>query len=137
MYRLLADLTVVVHLAFLAFVVCGGILGRRWRWMVPLHLAAVGWGILAELDSQIICPLTTLQKWFAHQAGLAGYSDGFVAHYFAPILQHAGLPLTWKYALILGVLAFNVFVYLPLLWGHSKHAGSNPRSVKMQHRPGH
>ncbi|MDX1650131.1 MAG: DUF2784 family protein, partial [Myxococcota bacterium] len=31
-HRLLADLVLVLHLGFIAFVVAGGLLALRWRW---------------------------------------------------------------------------------------------------------
>jgi len=45
LYRLLTDLTVAVHFAFMIFVVAGGLLARRHRWLtIPLLLAAA-WGV--------------------------------------------------------------------------------------------
>jgi CheY-like chemotaxis protein len=82
MYRALADLTIVVHLAFMAFVVCGGLWARRRRWLVPVHLAALGWGVLSELNPNVICPLTALQKFFAHRAGCAAQTVANAAQAF-------------------------------------------------------
>ena len=45
-YRLLTDLTIAVHFAFLVFVVAGGLLARRWRWIAVPHLIAVAWQLL-------------------------------------------------------------------------------------------
>ncbi|MCL4865603.1 MAG: DUF2784 family protein, partial [Gemmatimonadales bacterium] len=43
--RLLADLVLVLHLAFLVFVLAGGLLALRWRRVPWLHLPAAAWGI--------------------------------------------------------------------------------------------
>jgi hypothetical protein len=48
-FRLLADLVVLVHLAFVAFVVGGGYLALRWRRVAWLHVPAAVWGVLIEL----------------------------------------------------------------------------------------
>ena len=44
-WRLLADLVVLLHLAFVAFAVAGGLLALRWRWLPWLHLPALAWGV--------------------------------------------------------------------------------------------
>ena len=44
--RLAADAVALFHLAFVLFVVFGGLLVWRWPRRVWLHLPAVGWGAL-------------------------------------------------------------------------------------------
>src|SRR5262249_13411107 len=46
--RTLADLVVLAHLTFIGFVALGGLLALRWRWLLWLHLPAVGLGVLLE-----------------------------------------------------------------------------------------
>ncbi|MCZ6641830.1 MAG: DUF2784 family protein, partial [Gammaproteobacteria bacterium] len=41
----LADLIMVLHLAFILFVVFGGIAVIRWSWVAMLHLPAACWGV--------------------------------------------------------------------------------------------
>ena len=47
-FRLLADVTVVLHLAFVAFVVLGGLLVLRWPRLSWLHVPAAVWGAFIE-----------------------------------------------------------------------------------------
>ena len=47
-YRLLADLVVVLHFGFVVFVLFGGVLVWRWRWLVWIHVPAVLWGVGIE-----------------------------------------------------------------------------------------
>ena len=47
-YRLLADVVVVVHLGFVLFVVLGGFLLRRWPKLMYVHVPAAIWGVLIE-----------------------------------------------------------------------------------------
>src|SRR5438876_12363442 len=47
-YRILADAVVLVHAAFVAFVVLGGFLAWRWRWVVWLHVPCALWGVAIE-----------------------------------------------------------------------------------------
>ena len=65
-YRLLADVTMVVHFVFLAYVVAGGFLAWRWPQAIWPHLLAVGWG-LSTLVFHLHCPLTWLEDWSRRQ----------------------------------------------------------------------
>lgn len=85
MYPLLADLVLIVHLAFVIFVLCGGLLVLRCRWIAWLHLPAAVWGTVVEFTGWI-CPLTPLENWLRAQAGQTGYRSDFVAYYLLPVL---------------------------------------------------
>jgi hypothetical protein len=107
----LADLTVAAHLGFVLFVVLGGLLVMRWRWVAYLHIPAALWGAAIELAGGI-CPLTPLENSLRRQAGSAGYSGGFVEHYILPVLYPSAL--TRHIQVVLGVLVIlvNVAAYL-------------------------
>lgn len=45
LYRLLADLALLVHVLFVLFVVCGGLAVLRWPRLAWLHLPAAVWGL--------------------------------------------------------------------------------------------
>ena len=92
MYRALTDLTITVHLAFVVFVVAGGILARRRRWLMPFHLVALAWAVYAELSPGIICPLTAVENCFAIRAGITGYDEDFIANYLVRVIYQEGLP---------------------------------------------
>ena len=82
-YRAGAVAVVVVHLAFVVFVLVGGYLAWRWRAVLPVHVAAVaisGALAVAGLD----CPLTNVERWFRRRAGEPAYRGGFIAHYLVP-----------------------------------------------------
>lgn len=104
-YRSLADFVLVVHLAFVLFVVLGGLLVLRWRWVALLHVPAAIWGILIEYTGGI-CPLTPLENWLRQLGGEAGYAGGFIQHYIQPVLYPAGL--TRGTQIVLGSLALLV-----------------------------
>jgi len=114
LYRLFADLIVVVHALFVVFVVLGGLLVLRWPRLAWLHLPAAGWGALIEFSSWI-CPLTPLEKWLRLRAGEAAYEGGFIEHYLLPILYPPGLTRQTQIVLGLIVLAINLVVYGYLL----------------------
>lgn len=114
MFRLLADLVVLVHLAFVVFVVAGGLLvWRRPRWLW-LHLPAAAWGAVVELGG-FVCPLTPLERALRRRAGEAPYGGSFVEEYVLPLLYPVGLTRELQWVLGAGVLAVNGLVY-GLLW---------------------
>ena len=73
-YRLLADLTIVAHLAFILFVVAGAFLVARYRWLLAPHLLCAAWGVYVEAAGGV-CPLTPLENRFARRA-IAGPCNG-------------------------------------------------------------
>jgi hypothetical protein len=109
-YPLLADLVVWIHLAFVVFVVIGGLLVMKWPGLIWIHLPAVIWGITIEVSGWI-CPLTPLENWLRHKGGGENYHTDFVAHYLLPMLYPQGL--TRKSQIILGALVVlvNVAIY--------------------------
>jgi len=110
LYRILADLVMLVHFAYIIFVMGGALLvlhRRTWMW---LHLPAVVWGIWVEFFAKT-CPLTPLENDLRARAGQAGYSGGFIDHYIARVIYPEGL--TFRGQAVLGgfVLVVNVVLY--------------------------
>ena len=112
--HVLATLVVAAHLAFVAFVAIGGLFVLRWRKLLYLHLAAVGWAVYVEW-SGAICPLTPLENTLRAAAGLEAYAGDFVAEYVFPLLYPDGLTHRAQLAIALAVLAVNGCVYTVLL----------------------
>lgn len=122
-YRLLADLVVLVHFAFVLFVILGGFLIARRRRLMPFHLAAAVWAALIEFNGWI-CPLTPLENQLRQKSGANGYDSDFVAHYILPILYPEGLTRELQIALGVLVVAINIAVYAWILRSHSgRNAG--------------
>ena len=109
-HRFLADLLVVLHLAFVLFAVFGGLLAVRWKRVVWLHLPAVLWAGLVELAGWI-CPLTPLENQLRFKAGASGYAGDFVSHYLLFVLYPAGLTRTIQVILGALVLGLNILIY--------------------------
>jgi hypothetical protein len=109
-YRILADLVVIVHVAFVLFVVLGGLLVWRWRPVMWAHLPAAIWGALVEFAGWI-CPLTPLENWFRQRGQEAGYTGGFVDHYLIAMLYPEQLTRELQMVLGFAILAVNSLVY--------------------------
>jgi hypothetical protein len=109
-YQILADILVVLHFVFICFVITGGLLVLRWRWVAWVHLPVVLWGALVELMSWV-CPLTPLENWLRRAGGGQGYSGGYIEHYLIPIIYPEGL--THEIQIMLGafVIIVNLIIY--------------------------
>jgi hypothetical protein len=124
-YRLLADCLVLVHLAFVIFVVAGGLL-ILWRpWLRWIHRPAAVWGALIEFTGWI-CPLTPWEQALRLKAGQAGYTGGFVEHYVLPILYPAELTQAVQVVLGLLVIGVNVAIYVFVGYRQARLSGHSP-----------
>jgi hypothetical protein len=117
--RLLADALVAAHVAFIVFVLAGGLLALRRRGWAALHLPAVAWGAFAELTGTV-CPLTPLENSLRRDAGEAGYAGGFIEHYVIPLLYPGTLTPRLQIAFGLAVIMVNLAVYA-FVWRRRQH----------------
>lgn len=112
-YSALADLVMLVHLAFVLFVALGALLLLWRRWIAWLHLPCAAYGAAIEFGGWI-CPLTPLENRLRRAAGQMGYEGGFIEHYVGGLLY----PEKWgQVHLFLGVLVImlNAFLYAWIL----------------------
>jgi hypothetical protein len=109
-YRLLANAVVIVHALFIVFIVFGGFLAWRRRWVAVVHIPAAVWGVLIEYRGWI-CPLTPLENTLRAKAGQSGYSGGFIEHYVLPAIYPSGLTPRLQTVLGTVVLVINLFAY--------------------------
>ena len=109
-YRILADLVLIVHLAFIVFVILGGILVVRKPRLAWLHIPAVIWGAYIEFFDGP-CPLTPLEKYFRRLGGEAGYEGGFIEHYVTAIIYPDGLTRGIQITFGVAVVVINVVAY--------------------------
>ncbi len=122
-FRWLADAVIVVHGLFVAFVVLGGFLVLRWRWLAWLHVPAALWGVLIEYAGWI-CPLTPLENSLRARAGEAGYSGGFIEHYVLHALYPNGLTTAVQWMLGTFALTVNVVAYSVVVRTGKKASGA-------------
>ena len=118
-YRLLADAVIVFHVAFVAFVVLGGLLVLRWPVVAWAHVPAAIWGALIEFSGWI-CPLTPLENTLRARAGEAGYRGGFVEHYLLRTLYPNGLTRHVQWGLGILVVVINVGAYAVVASRHRR-----------------
>jgi len=114
-HRIAADLILTLHFTFIAFVILGGLLALRFRWVVFIHIPAAIWGAFVEISGRL-CPLTTWENILRRSAGGAGYADSFVEHYLIPIIYPPGLTRGIQFWIAGFVVVTNVVIYGWLLY---------------------
>jgi len=81
----LATVVLVLHSAYVAYVVLGGFLAWRWPRAIVPHLVAAGWGALIVLGL-VECPLTWAESRAREMAGQGPLTQGFVDRYLDNVL---------------------------------------------------
>ncbi|HAH45344.1 DUF2784 domain-containing protein [Gimesia sp.] len=126
LYRLTADFTVVLHFAFVMFVLLGQILITAgafagWDWIRNfkfrvIHLASILFVVL-ESVAGIVCPLTTLEKWLRKQAGQVSYQGDFIANWIHEVLFiDEGTVEPWVFTAcysLFGLIVLLTFYFAP------------------------
>ena len=135
-YLLLADVTLIVHFSFVAFVigglVCiwvGGLF--RWRfvrnpWFRVAHLVAIGF-VCVEALTGTVCPLTTWEDELRLLAGSAErYHGSFVRHWLHQVLFFEADQrfFTLAYATYFGAVALSLWL-IPPYWRRRQPDVSN------------
>lgn len=106
----LADLVLLLHFAFILFVLFGGLLTLYRWWFAWLHVPMFLWGALVNLGGWP-CPLTPLENHYRQLAGEAAYQGGFVEHYIAPLVYPQGLTQEMGVIVGSGTLLWNAAIY--------------------------
>ncbi len=110
MYELFANLTLIIHLIFILFVIFGGLLLLIFSKIIYIHLPALLWGVYIELTNSV-CPLTYLENWFLHKGELTTYSSNFINNYLLSIIYPVGLTSKIQIYLGISLIVFNILIY--------------------------
>ena len=110
MYELAANLTLIVHFAFILFVVFGALLFFVATKIIFIHFPALIWGSYIELTNSI-CPLTYLENWLLQKANLTTYSDSFIQNYLVPIVYPVNLTKEIQLYLGIALIVINIVIY--------------------------
>ncbi len=123
MHLILADLILVTHALFVAFVILGLVvilLGRYWYWgwvknwwFRVIHLLAIGI-VIAESWLGLICPLTEWESRSREAAGGSAYSSSFIQHWLHEILFYDFAPWVFTVAYTaFGILVLIAWLFVP------------------------
>ncbi len=110
LYRLAADLVLLIHLGFILFMALGGFLAWRWRWVAWIHVPSAAYGVAISLQGWI-CPLTPLENDLRRMAGDEGFEGSFIEHYVLQIIYPPGLTPTVQVILATILVVLMVVSY--------------------------
>jgi len=135
MISILADLIVLVHALFVAFVAFGALLVPWKPRVAPWHLLAVAWGALV-VGFGLICPLTPLENRLREFAGQEAYQGGFIEHYLLPIIYPPGLTRKDQVLLVALLIIGNAIVYTAVVVRRrrSRNRGSTQNQARREPR---
>ena len=110
-YALLADVTVLIHLGFVAFVAVGGFLAWRHPVILIAHVPSAGWA-LGIVVVGWPCPLTDVEKQLRLRAGTGGYAGAFMDRYVTGVLYPEHHALVAQALVAAAVLASYAGLFL-------------------------
>ena len=123
-YRLIADTAMVLHAAFLVYLVVGGFIAWRWRWTFWPHLATAAYGLgIATIGW--VCPLTHVENWGRERAGQDRLpASGFIDHYLSGFIYPAEHLITAQ--LVAAACVLGSWAGLAVLHWRDRRARSSP-----------
>lgn len=138
MYLLLADIILVVHFAFILFVVGGQILilaggFLKWQWVKHTvfrisHLLAIVVVVIQAWAGRW-CFLTVWESRLRERAGESGYQDSFIRYWVGNLIFYEApvLVFTWLYTIFALMVVGSWFWVKPTVFGSGKKRADRKR----------
>lgn len=123
MLQILANLILITHALFVAFVILGLIVvlpGSYWQWgwvrnwrFRFIHLLAIAF-VIAESWLGLLCPLTEWENRLRQATGSSAYSSSFIQHWLHQVLFYDFAPWVFTAAYTaFGILALITWLIVP------------------------
>ncbi len=143
LYRFLADLVLVLHTAFIAFVLFGLVaifigMAKHWQWTRNVwfrvaHLAGIGY-VVVQAFFDLVCPLTTLENSLRLRGGEELYgAGGFIQHWLHRLIFFDAEP--WVFTLCytgFALLVAATMWFAPPRWPRGRGA-TDPHEARHDH----
>jgi len=112
-YKVAADLTVVLHLVWIGFLVFGALLAYKHPWLRAIHLSGLAFSVTMQV-CRWYCPLTYLEQWLQtqHHRDLS-YTGSFLAHYAERLVY---LRVSSLIVLVLTLVICTCTAYIYIAW---------------------
>jgi hypothetical protein len=125
LYRVAADLVIVLHLATILFGITGSFLAWRWRRVLAPHLAVLV--LIAAVNiTGSACPLTNWEKSLMARGGEPPFSGGFNEHYLVDPVHPRGITPAVGLVIYLIAVVPNVVGYTGLWLLHRRGRRASP-----------
>jgi hypothetical protein len=110
-YRILADIVVLVHFLWILFLILGAFIGVHNKVVRIAHVSGLFFALLIQITDWY-CPLTDLEAWLrSRQAQSLAYKGSFIIHYVEKLVY---VDISRSAIVILTILLclFNGWLYL-------------------------
>lgn len=109
LYKILADMVVLIHLLWILFLIFGALFGIKNKGVRIVHIS----GLVFAVSIQVFgwyCPLTYLEVWLRskHEPALS-YTGSFIIHYMEKLIY---IELPGRLVFFLSVLLFGINSWL-------------------------
>ncbi|RJQ49082.1 MAG: DUF2784 domain-containing protein [Nitrospiraceae bacterium] len=111
-FSIAADITVVIHLAWIVFLMFGAFIGRKYMWVKRIHIFGIALAIVLQIFGWY-CPLTHLEVWLRKMHDPAqSYSGSFIIHYVEKVV-YINLPPGMILVLTIVLALVSAWLYRP------------------------
>lgn len=84
-YRILATAVILIHFAWILWVILGWLVTRRRPWLRTLHIISLFYSIAVE-SLPFPCPLTLAEDWCDRRAQITPYRQTFLIHFLSRLI---------------------------------------------------
>ena len=111
LYKILADIVVVVHFLWILFLIFGAFWGIRHKAIKIVHIAGLSFAVILNVFDWY-CPFTHLEVWLRerHDPALS-YTGSFIIHYVEKVV-YIELSGGIIFLLTIFLFGFNAWLYL-------------------------
>jgi hypothetical protein len=110
LYKVFADIVVVIHLLWILFLLFGAFWGIKNRKAKIIHIAGLTFAVTIQVFDWY-CPLTHLETWLRSQyEPTLSYTGSFIIHYIEKIV-YIELPRSLIFVLSIVLCAINAWLY--------------------------
>lgn len=122
LYKILADITVIIHFLWIVFLFLGAMWGVKNKVIRIFHLSGLFFAILLQVFGWY-CPLTNIEVWLRSKHDpIITYMGSFIVYYVEKIV-YLELSQTTIFMFTVFLCAFNMWFYFKKISGLSFKLG--------------
>ncbi|MBI5051075.1 MAG: DUF2784 domain-containing protein [Nitrospirae bacterium] len=110
-YKIAADIIVLIHFLWIAFLIVGAFPGRKNKWVKIFHIGGIGLAIVIQVFGWY-CTLTHLEIWLRrmHNPSLS-YEGSFIIYYVEKLV-YFNLSPEIIFSMTIGLLLLSAWLYI-------------------------